>query len=559
MAPKDRAPLSANTPVISTNQSAGEYLEIFRRRRLFIALTLLAILGLGALYSALQTERYRSSSTVLFRSEDSETLFPTAGTFDEGLRRNANAEVAFARSEAYRNQVSDSLPDGAEYSLNAGLEAKERDTFGESVSIVFTATSEDSETAANAATAAALQYITMRHDQDVADFEREIERLDSELSVARQQLADLQAPLQALDLEIQAATDPTELAALLTQRSALNATTNGQVTRFTSRIDRLTEQLNQLLDAESVVDQLDSSAVLTQTGEEPDRPFQPNWIRNLALAAVFGAFMAFAGSVLRDSLDTRIRGESDLDKVGVDRLGRVPAARQIDDMYFVQGSYNLKGTRVADSFRSIVTTLQWVRSQQRMKTLQITSAEPGDGKTTVAVHVAISFANFGEKVIVVDADLRRPRVRELLSLADRESGLTTILQGTDDIDDVVVQHPSGINVIPAGPAVDKPSELLGGPAFFELIKNLEDEYSVVMIDSPPILSAPDAKVIAHTADGVIMIARANHTTRRALSEAIRQLRHSNAVILGSILNRHKPRSHHEAYEKYDYYVDANRT
>jgi capsular exopolysaccharide synthesis family protein len=185
----------------------------------------------------------------------------------------------------------------------------------------------------------------------------------------------------------------------------------------------------------------------------------------------------------------------------------------------------------------------------------ITSMAPQEGKTTVAMHLAATIAQAGHKVIVVDADLRKPTLHKRLGLPNT-TGLSSYLAGATGRD-VVLDHPAGqIKVITSGPVPPNPSELLGSARMRELVAKLEDHFDFVIIDSAPIMGASDGLVVSKLVRGSLVVARAGVTPYEVLERGLKSLRDIDALVLGMVINGvdfEKERYHSYYYGYYSYY------
>lgn len=268
----------------------------------------------------------------------------------------------------------------------------------------------------------------------------------------------------------------------------------------------------------------------------PTAPSAPNTRFNLLLGLLAGLALGAGGALLRSTLDTRIRGESDL--------------RHITDAPVLGGiAFDQDATKKplltqappqsprAESFRQLRTNLQFANVSAHAKTVLVTSSIPGEGKSTTATNLAIALAQSGQSVCIVDADLRRPMVSEYLGL-DGSVGLTTALVGAADVLDLL--QPWGddnLYVLASGAIPPNPSELLGSQEMKRLLDRLEESFDSVIIDAPPLIPVTDAAVLAQHVGGVIMVAGAQTVRRQDLDKSLNALQMVGAVVLGVVLNR----------------------
>jgi capsular exopolysaccharide synthesis family protein len=282
----------------------------------------------------------------------------------------------------------------------------------------------------------------------------------------------------------------------------------------------------------------------------PSDPSAPNTRLNLALGLLVGLALGVGAAVLRTTLDTRVRGESDLRRISeAPVLGGItfdPDAAKKPLLTQVAGQ-----SPRAESFRQIRTNLQFAHVSHKSKAVLVTSSLPGEGKSTTASNLAIAIAQGGQSVVLVDADLRRPRVDEYLGL-ERNAGLTTALIGRADVEDLL--QPWGedeLYVLTAGQIPPNPSELLGSDAMKELITHLETKFDAVIIDAPPLLPVTDAAVLAQQVGGVVLVIGSSKVKLPDLQKSLGNLEMVNADLLGVVINL-LPSKGPDAYS-YTYY------
>jgi capsular exopolysaccharide synthesis family protein len=206
----------------------------------------------------------------------------------------------------------------------------------------------------------------------------------------------------------------------------------------------------------------------------------------------------------------------------------------------------------AESFRQIRTNLQFAHVSHESKAILITSSLPGEGKTTTATNLAIALAQAGQSVVLVDADLRRPRVDDYLGL-DRNAGLTTALIGAAPLEDLVQRWgDDDLFVLTSGQIPPNPSELLGSALMKELIDSLEHSYDAVIIDAPPLLPVTDAAVLSQQVGGVVLVVGSSRVKSSDVQKSIAALDMVDAAVLGVVMNL-LPNKGPDAYA-YTYYA-----
>ncbi|WP_082497279.1 polysaccharide biosynthesis tyrosine autokinase [Arthrobacter sp. Leaf137] len=275
---------------------------------------------------------------------------------------------------------------------------------------------------------------------------------------------------------------------------------------------------------------------IVKPAEAPLSPSAPNTKLNLTLGLILGLLLGCVVAVLRTLLDYRIRSESDLRKVTeAPLLGGITfdqdAAKQ--PLLTQVAAHSPR----AESFRQLRTNLQFANISGNAKTMLVTSSLPGEGKSTTATNLAISLAQAGQTVCLIDADLRRPMVDDYLGL-ERNAGLTTALVGAADVNDLL--QPWGDNnlfVLTSGRIPPNPSELLGSEEMKSLVERLEDVFDTVVIDAPPLLPVTDAAVLSQHVGGVAVVVGTQKVKLQELEKALQALEMVNARLLGVVMNR----------------------
>lgn len=286
----------------------------------------------------------------------------------------------------------------------------------------------------------------------------------------------------------------------------------------------------------------------------PLEPVSPNTTRNLALGLLLGLMAGVGLAVLRFALDTHIRSPQD-----VERLTDAPVlAGIVDDpkaeRHRLIVHESPRSVR-AESFRSLRTNLQFLNVGDVPRSFVITSAAPAEGKSTVATNLALSLAQTGASVVVVDADMRKPSVGKYMGVDD-SVGLSNLLVGMVALEEVL--HPWGpdqLFVLPAGRIPPNPSELLGSQAMKTLLERLTEQFDYVIIDSPPVLAVTDAAIMSRFAGGTIVVAAVGVARRQDVVAALGALEGIANRIVGVVVTR-VPSKGPDAYYHYGRYEYA---
>jgi succinoglycan biosynthesis transport protein ExoP len=295
-------------------------------------------------------------------------------------------------------------------------------------------------------------------------------------------------------------------------------------------------------------------AVLEEPGV-PQVPTSPYPVRNIALGAIAGLVLAAAVALLRERMDNTVKTPEDLEELtGVAVVGALAEDPTLADTVLFNEENGYSET--AEAYRQIRTNLQFLDVDRPAHTIVVTSSLPGEGKTTVAVNLALVLAESGARVALIEGDLRRPRVTRYLGMISG-AGLANVLAGTVRYDQVVQPVGNGrLSVLAAGPMPPNPSEMLGSGQMRLLLDEMRQENDYVLIDAPPLLPVTDAAVLSVAADGALLVARHGVTTRAQLHRASEALHRIDAKLLGVILNRIPPKAAEGYGYGYQYAYDA---
>ena len=273
-----------------------------------------------------------------------------------------------------------------------------------------------------------------------------------------------------------------------------------------------------------------------QPATAPSRPVSPNPVRNIGLGLLAGLVLGLGLAFIRHALDTKVRGEEDIRAYSdAPMLAGLPLESRRSKRGLISVEEDPHG-RHAEAVRRLRTNLMFVDVTTGRHSFVITSAVPGEGKTTTAVNLALAMADSGRRTLLVDADLRNPSVAKTLGM-EGSVGLTTLLLGDADLHEVIQTWGSaGMDVLPAGPIPPNPSELLGSAPMEALLARLMQEYDFVLIDSPPVVPVIDAVVIERLTGGLLMVVGTDRTKKKDLAAALKQLDTVGARVSGFARN-----------------------
>jgi capsular exopolysaccharide synthesis family protein len=487
-----------------------DYLVILRRRKWMIILIALATVGAAIFYSSKQQPLFHSTAQVLVQSPDSlQQTSPTFINVETERSLASSPAVAELAAEELQNSVSaGELLSGLSVSITPNTEI-----------LVFTYVHPDGKTAQRRADAFAKGYLDFRRGQLIDAI------LDQSESV-QNQIDEIEEDLANVNEELATTTDPS-------REAVLEASANSLASRLATLQQLVTPPPENLR-----VGQIVQPAYL------PTSPSIVPYRRNVLLALLVGLALAAGAALLAERLDDRLHGRQDLELHSTAPVlavvPRIESWKHTEEAFLA--SIAAPDSPAAEAYRTLRTGILFAASQQQVKTILITSAEENEGKTTTAANLGVALARAGKQVIVVSADLRRPRLQNFFK-SNNGYGLTNVLAGEHSVHDVLSQ-PRGmpnLRLLGSGPVPGNPAELLTSTAMSKTLSQLRDEVDFVLIDAAPILAVSDALVITRVADGVLLVADAQRSSRSAVDQARHQLHQVNARLVGSVLNNLDPR------------------
>ena len=295
------------------------------------------------------------------------------------------------------------------------------------------------------------------------------------------------------------------------------------------------------------------SIVQIEEAAVPGSPVRPLPFQTAMLGAAVGLMLAFGIAFAIEYLDESLRSPMDVDQV----LG-LPVLGYIADMKPAEGPRQLHvaafpRSPAAEAFRNLRSSIEFSGEDQPPRTLLVTSSRPGEGKTTVASNLAAIFAQSGKRVVLVDADLRRPSVHRALGIPNR-LGLTTLFRDSLKLESVW-KHSNGISrgmlVITSGSLPANPSELLGSEKMLHILAELRQKADVIIFDGPPMMVS-DAQILASLMDGVLLVLQPGKSPADEAKSTLAQLKRSGAKVIGTVFNR-VPKNGSQHYGGYRYY------
>jgi len=334
---------------------------------------------------------------------------------------------------------------------------------------------------------------------------------------------------------------------------ALRQRLETSLAQYRTTLSSLANNYNQIRIAEA---QATNNVVIAKPAVVPLGPVRPRTMTNVLLAMIVGGMLAVGAAFLVEYLDDTVKSPDDVTRVtGLSTLGAIARLKDAAGTQRQLIAWVQTKAPETEAYRTLRTNIQFSSVDKPVRTLLVTSSGPGEGKSTTAANLAVVMAQTGQKVILVDTDLRRPVVHKTFGVPNNV-GITTALLAGQDVDLAAYVQPTEIEnltVLTSGPIPPNPSELLGSHRMAHVIEQLSQVADLVIFDTPPVLVVTDASVLGRQVDGVLLVADAGGTREQALVQTVGELRKTGVNILGIALNRLDSRSRGYYYYYYYYY------
>ncbi|MBO8131556.1 MAG: polysaccharide biosynthesis tyrosine autokinase [Candidatus Marinimicrobia bacterium] len=301
----------------------------------------------------------------------------------------------------------------------------------------------------------------------------------------------------------------------------------------------------------------------------PEKPVKPNKKLNLILGLLVGVFLGVGFAFVREYFDRSIKTAEELQNYGLSAIGIVPeidVRTALDKFQKVSQDYesgeSLKArlvthydpkSSVAESYRTLRTNIQFSSPDKPVQTMIVSSSGPGEGKSTTAANLAITFANLGRKTILIDSDLRKPILHKVFGIS-KEPGIAHAILDMVPLNNVISETEiDNLYLVPCGETPPNPSELLASNRMLVILEELKKTYDIIIFDTPPVIAVTDATVLAKITDGIVLVVRANKTDSAALQRTMELLSHVNCNVIGAVLNEVSVSAGYGSYYYYYYH------
>jgi capsular exopolysaccharide synthesis family protein len=499
-------------PEGAPNLQLSDYLRLLYRRKLAIILGIIIFGAAAAGYSFTQRKVYSASTTILLQPQIGAAL----------LDVNPNSETDPVRQLQTQMQVIEGPPVAALVQKALGYtDGVTAQAVGQADSIRLSVKDGNPSRAAAQANAYAKAYIQYLGNQLTSEIASTVGALQQEIAQLQSQIDPLNAKLLTL------VPNSPDYSSVTQERNDLAS----QQATFQSRISQL--QLDALVASGGVS--------VVSAARPPQSPIEPRPKRNIAIGLGIGLVIGLAGAFLWESLDDAVSSRTDLERITfpVPTISAIPV---------VAGWKNAKAAHLVaveipdgsstEAYRSLRTALRFIQIETGQKLFQFTSPGAGEGKTTTAANLGAVIASTGNRVLLVDCDLRRARLHQFFDLPN-DIGLTSVLLGQKSFDEALVsitQVPS-LDLLRAGPPVPNPAEWLSSNAMANLVDGFQYSYDVVLFDNAPALPVTDATVLSALVDGTIVVVASGSTSRRAVRRTLDGFHQIGAPVVGLVLNR----------------------
>ena len=478
-----------------SSRGLRERLSFIGRRRGVITLCVALLVAAVTAVSYLQTPTYEATAEVLLEPRGAELLLQQEGVPRPDPERATRTAIRVTTSERVKAKVRELLGDAPPVVAAPA---------GNTDVIQIRARDSDPAQAADTANAYASSFIEVRKAEAIDEILASVERIQAKLSELQRQIDQ---------------TPPPGRDALVRQQEA-----------FKNRLD--------LLQVEAEVQTGDAEVVTP--AQPPEDKVAPRPLRNALLALLAGLVLGLIVAAVAEALDDSIKTKEDLERLVPDLpvLGMIPPVLTWrDNQEAVVVSLTEPHSPAAESYRTLRTAIQFLSPEAPLRTLQVVSAAAGEGKSTTAANLAVACAAAGQRVVLVCADLRRPRLHDFFGLS-AQIGFTSVILGKAPLSEALQEVPNQprLYVLASGPLPPNPSELLSSRRTVDGVTSLQADVDLVIVDSAPILPVTDGLVLSGRVDGTLLVAAAASTTRKEVGRAVELLAQVDARVVGIVLN-----------------------
>jgi len=520
----------------SARASTGDELRrygrlIWRHRALILVCLVVAVSG-AAVFTVAESPTYSATSTLIIQQTAGEKVVDPESLTSRDSQRRIDTEIEVLRSTSVMDEATRQL--GHRPRIRAVA-------VGQTDTIQVIASSADSATAAGDSNGYAEAYVALSRARASSDLETSRAEAQAKIDEISLRLGELDTKLADIEGALEGA-DPAQKSLLQAQRRDLLSERTAQ----TDQRAYFAQQRDRLQVASNFASR--GGAQIIGRAQAPANPISPSLPRNVGVAAALGLLLGAVMAFVRENLDDRIKLKGDVERIDpqLPVIGLIPLQHKANGGKPASSSSSISTrlvsiadphSAIAEAYRMVRASLQFMDlGGHAIRVLQVTSAEPSDGKTTAVANLAACFARNGQRVVVVCCDWRKPRLHDCFNLSNRV-GFTSVLLGEVSLEEAIQQVPGRDNlvVLASGPPPPNPAELLGSQQTSAIVRALRDVADIVIIDTPPVLPVSDAMVLAPLADATLLVAQSNKTSRKGVRRALELLRQVDAPLIGTVL------------------------
>ncbi|HEY0521496.1 MAG TPA: polysaccharide biosynthesis tyrosine autokinase [Ilumatobacteraceae bacterium] len=477
------------------------------RRSWIVIVAIIATATPAIVLSLRQPSVYRAAADMLIRTLPGESVF---GSGQQSINpdRLVQNEISVLEGDDVYERLKKNLGIADDPPRVSGSAFTDADVIAASVE------SGDPQTAATLANAYVDAYIDVKREQAVDGMVSASAELQSTIT-------DLQAQIDQLDAKIEASATDDDSRAIADRRTLVD-----QQALFREHIDQL--HVDAALSG--------GNAELVRPAFPASKPIKPTPVRTATLAALVGLLLGLGAAFVVERLDDSIHRGGDLARLGSDVpvLANVPNVTARDNRPL---AVSAPDSPAVEAYRNLRTNILFLGIERKVRSIQVTSTRPGEGKTTTAANLAVVLSQTGSSVVLVDGDLRKPDLHRMFAV-DASNGLANNLAG-DPMELTIQRLTEHLSVIVGGPVPPNPSELLSGRRMSAFADELSRRFDYVIIDSPPLLAVSDAAALSRHVDGVLLVAESNRVSLAQLRESVATLERVGAGLLGIVMTRAK--------------------
>ena len=515
-----------------------DYLKILTRHKLLIlAITILVVL-IAVGYGYYKTPTYTATADVL--------LSPLAGVGVQNQASNQNLTPTFIETQVQ-------LFNSAEVQNLVAAKLGEKPPPVSVSEVGVTAVIEISSTdisptkAAKIANAYADSYVTLLQTQVKQAFAQSISGIQQEIDKVQNQITALNQQISSAPVK---------------QQAALQAQLQPQIS---SDQQSLTVYGNELVDAQIQQQLTGEPAQIVSPAVVPISPSSMSPKKEGIIAGVIGLLIGIAIAFFVDRLDDTVKTKEDIERISrpIPVIGLIPFVEDWNDhKTHIAMTLGQTSSPIAEAYRSLRTSIQFISLDKSVHVLQITSSKKDEGKTTTVANLGVALAEAGQRVIILSCDLRLPKIHDYFNLSNKK-GLTSVVLGEatllESLQKVITSR-GDLKLLASGPKPPNPSEILAGSKVTEIINDLKLMADVILIDTPPVLPVTDAAVLSRIVDSTLIIGMATKVTKKQFTRTLEILRQVNAPLIGILLNGAIPESGYGGSYSYTYgygYYDSS--